>query len=319
MKLPRPTALGVKASALYVLLLGAFFAAPYANLFFLLLAFLTVLGFFAHLWTYRNLAGVAVEVGEVEPTPAGTGAPLGARVDGGRRTRFAVRVEVEIAGHGPAAVTGALVRGETRLAGRLPPLPRGLYTVRRARLASTWPLGLFRAARAVEAPREVVVFPAPKELPKNHQGGGAFEELCGLTGVSDGFMQPSSLREYRPGDELRMIHWKASARRTHLVIKEWEGSAGSGHEVVLDRRADREPFEEALSVLSAVGRAAREQSEPLTLHTQGLSATFGSDHRPWRELLRFLAETQPLPPDGPPPPPASPAVPRLPVRTGGGP
>ena len=40
----KPTALGVKAFLFYLLLVTAFFAAPYANHFFLLLSFLTILG-----------------------------------------------------------------------------------------------------------------------------------------------------------------------------------------------------------------------------------------------------------------------------------
>ena len=39
-------------------------------------------------------------------------------------------------------------------------------------------------------------------------------------------------------------------------------------------------LEEALSLLAAVALAAREEKGLGTLHTQGLSATFGQDHRP---------------------------------------
>ena len=44
LKLPTPTALGTKALLFYLLMLSAFVATPYSNLFFLLLTFLTVLG-----------------------------------------------------------------------------------------------------------------------------------------------------------------------------------------------------------------------------------------------------------------------------------
>lgn len=188
--------------------------------------------------------------------------------------------------------------------------------MRAARIVSTWPLGLWMARRAVPAPAEVVVYPAPLALATSRGGSGGVGELYDMLGAAQGFLQPSELREYRPGDELRLVHWKASARRGTLVIKEWEGGTGSGHEVVIDRRAKGEELEEGLSAVSALARAAKEQKEVLTVHSQGLSATFGGAHRPWRELLRFLAVAEPLPLDGPPPPPVSPAVLRLPRRGG---
>ena len=42
----RPTRFGIKSVVFYLVMLGAFFAAPYSNLFFLLLAFLTLAGAF---------------------------------------------------------------------------------------------------------------------------------------------------------------------------------------------------------------------------------------------------------------------------------
>jgi uncharacterized protein (DUF58 family) len=113
------------------------------------------------------------------------------------------------------------------------------------------------------------------------------------------------------------VAWKASARRGSFVIKEWEGGSGAGHEALLDRRTDPESLEQALSLLSALSLAAKEQKDLLTLHTQGLSATFGRQRRPWRELLTFLARAEALPDDAPAPPAVSPAVLRLPWNPGG--
>jgi uncharacterized protein (DUF58 family) len=199
-----------------------------------------------------------------------------------------------------------------------PPLRRGLYPVARARLVTTWPLGLFLARRPLPAPAELVVFPAPASRPEAHGGGGPLGELCGFRTVQGGLLQPSALREYRPGDPVRRIHWKASARRGELVLQEWEGGTGNGYEVVLDRRTDEETFEAGLSLLSALALAAREEKEPVTLHTQGLSATFGPKARPWPDLFRFLAGASTLGPEAAPPPPAPPEVPRLGGRPAGG-
>ena len=92
----RPTALGVKAALFYVLLLAAFFAAPYANLFFLLLAFLTIQALTSYVSCRRNLSGVHAIVDELEPVPADSGAPVAVTVHGGKRTRFALGIRLEL-------------------------------------------------------------------------------------------------------------------------------------------------------------------------------------------------------------------------------
>jgi uncharacterized protein (DUF58 family) len=313
----RPTGLGVKAALFYLLLVTAFFAAPYANLFFLLLVFLTLLGLADALAARRNLAGAHGRFEEIGPMPAGAGGALVAVVCAGQG-RWALGAEVDLEGAGTLHAAVGEASGEIRLSLTVPPLPRGVHRVRHARVVSSWPLGLWKARRAMPSPAEVVVYPAPLALATSRGGGGGgVGELYDLLGAAQGFLQPSDLREYRPGDELRLVHWKASARRGSLVIKEWEGGTGSGHEVVLDLRAKGEELEEGLSAVSALAEAAKEQKEVLTVHSQGLSATFGGSHRPWRELFRFLALAAPLPPGAPPPPPVSPAVLRLPRRGGG--
>lgn len=312
----RPTGLGVKAALFYLLLVAAFFAAPYANLFFLLLVFLTLLGIADALAARRNLAGAHGRVEEVPMMPAGAGGAVSAVLCAAGR-RWALGVELELEGAGTLRAALGEASGEARITVPVPPLARGVYRVRGARIVSSWPLGLWKARRAVPAPEEIVVYPAPLALATSRGPGGGVGELYDLLGAAQGFLQPSELREYRPGDELRLVHWKASARRGSLVIKEWEGGTGSGHEVVIDRRAKGEELEEGLSAVSALAHAAKEQKEVLTVHSQGLSATYGGSHRPWRELLRFLAVASPLPLDGPPPPAVSSAVLRLPRRGGG--
>jgi uncharacterized protein (DUF58 family) len=312
-KLPVPTALGVKALLFYVTLLGAFLAAPYLNLFFLLLSFLTVLGALCFLWTARSLVGVTGEVVSVAEVPAGVGPEVVARVAARRGRRPSVRLRVDLEGLGKTRLGAGTVHGETRLTGRLPPLPRGVHRLRGAAVTSTWPFGMLMVERPVPAPEEVVVYPAPAEIADAPTGSrGPSSLLASLAGVSAG-QQPSHLREYRAGDEIRRMHWKASARRDDPVVTEWDGGGGNGAEVVLDRRAGPREFEAALSLLAAIVLASREAKDTLTIHTQGLSATYGSGHRPFAEALRLLASADVLPANGPPPPPASPEVLRLPA------
>ncbi|MBN2492907.1 MAG: DUF58 domain-containing protein [Planctomycetes bacterium] len=318
---PLPTALGWKGLLFHAVLATAFFATPYVNLFFLLLTFLTLLGLLAWFWTLRHLGGVTGGLQEPEPVAAGTHARLAGWIETPGRSRLGLALQVDLGGAAPAGplrLAAGPTSGRTAVQSATPPFRRGVYPIARAALVTTWPLGLFRARRAVAAPRELVVFPAPAARREAHGGAGPLGELCGIATARGGLLQPSTLREHRPGDPVHRIHWKASARRGELVLQEWEGGAGNGYEVVLDRRTDPETLEANLSALSALALTAREEKETLTLHTQGLSATFGPKARPWLELLKFLAGAEALAPAAAPPPPAAPEVPRLAARREGG-
>ena len=125
---------------------------------------------------------------------------------------------------------------------------------------------------------------------------------------------PTGLRGYRPGDPLRLIHWKASARKMDFVVKEMDGDAQDSVEVVFDRRCNPEAFERSLSTLSALALLTSRNDIPLTIHSQGLCSTYGTVHRPLRDCLVWLAKVQRLESGSAPPPPTSPSVLRLPTH-----
>lgn len=316
----RPTALGLKAIAFLAVVLTAYFASSYANLFFLLVAFLVVTLAADVAWSFGNLRGARARVLEIEPAPAGRPIPVRVEYEAlDRRAHFDLGVELRLgAGVRRAPRCGFVGAGETGVvAGCLGNLPRGVHRVAAAILESTWPLGMTRRIVAADAPAEIVVFPAPLA-----DDDGA--PLCAV-GAGDRFLQrhrvaasdersPSGLVEYRPGDAPRDVHWRATARRRALVVKTFEPhGAGLGVEVVLDRRAPHDAFDEALSVSSTLALRARDKKEPLHFHSQGLSGTFGGDRgAPIAELLRWLATVEPLAADAGAPPPAGPGAVRLP-------
>ena len=316
----RPTRFGLASAAFYLAMLVAYYASPYANVSFLLLAFLTLAGALGVFWTLRNLRGVEAAVPVFPPvaaeSPGRSSGPARVSVPG-RRRRFGLRVELELEGGHSVAARLPVLRGDAVAALELPSLPRGIHRVRRATVGSSYPLGLFLRRRAIEAPADVAAYPAPGIETAARTGAEVLAEVVGGAGAADE-LQPAGLRDYAPGDELRRVHWRATARRGSPVVREWEGSGGGGLELQIDRRADPEELEAALGIASAVVHLAREQKDVLSLTSQGLQETYGDGHRPWDEVLRFLAGAEPLSPGGPPPPAVSPGVARLPARRRGG-
>ena len=302
--------LAVRGILFYVVLLGSFFAAPYANLYFLLLVFLTVIAA-GDLWSSRrNVRGVAVHLDPFEPIPSGASGFATGWLDGGRRVRFGLEIVVAFRDRTELRWTIPVVEGRTPFSGDIPARARGRIDVQAVWLVSTWPFGFVRWRRRIAVADALIVYPAPVDDPLHAHGGGAGDR-AGAAGGGPGFVQPAGVREYRPGDPPRRVHWRASARRGVPVVCEWESGTGSGREVVLDRRSDEETLERNLGVVSALAHASRDRKEVLTVHTQGSSTAYGESHRPWGALFEALALAAPLAAADGAPPPASPAVLRL--------
>ncbi|MEM1349599.1 MAG: DUF58 domain-containing protein, partial [Myxococcota bacterium] len=98
---------------------------------------------------------------------------------------------------------------------------RGRYALPGLRLATRFPFGFFHKVSEVDVPLEYTVFPAPSgaqdwsadvtarfgDIQRNKVGHG--EEYFGL-------------RDWRTGEDHRRVHWKTSAKRGALVVREQE-------------------------------------------------------------------------------------------------
>lgn len=129
-------------------------------------------------------------------------------------TRLRQAVRLDIAGDSHAFD----VNGRTDVTVSIPTEQRGWLTLPRFRIWTTWPLGLFRAWSWSRPNYAVLVWPQPElagpaptllaqdnRRQRLHHG----EDLA-------------SLRDYRSGDSMRHIAWKASARHEALLVKDYE-------------------------------------------------------------------------------------------------
>ncbi|MEZ6036154.1 MAG: DUF58 domain-containing protein [Planctomycetota bacterium] len=307
----RPTALGGKGLLLFAALELAFFATSYSNLFFLLLAFCCVLGGVGLWWTVRNVLGVQAVAFDAPLAAAGATRAALVTLDGGGRPRFAIDVAIAT-GEGRCRIGTALrVDGPTRLHGELAPQRRGLHAVERLQVWSRFPFGLFEARLEVPTHGELVTWPAAQS--SDADGAAASDE------GDDGAAPPlpgrgaswSGLREFRSGDSIGDVHWKATARRGTAIVKERERDQAETLQLVIDRRLDEEPFERALAEAATLALAAADGA-PITLHSQGATLHVGAERAELDAALRWLAAVQRLPVDAGAPPrrPGAIALPR---------
>lgn len=87
-----------------------------------------------------------------------------------------------------------------------------------------------------------------------------------------GSMDLRALREYVVGDELRHLHWKATARTGQLMVREYVDPAQPWCVIVLDTRAHLltpDAFEEAVEVVASIVWESCEQGRPARLCTTG--------------------------------------------------
>lgn len=101
---------------------------------------------------------------------------------------------------------------------------RGAWEIPAALLTSEDLLGLHVVETRVPVRSELLVYPRRVDLPYHvlpHRigGGQAPLEMTPRKGDGSSFF---GTREYRPGDPLRHVHWRASARLGRLAVVEWE-------------------------------------------------------------------------------------------------
>jgi uncharacterized protein (DUF58 family) len=121
--------------------------------------------------------------------------------------------------------------------GPLPPLHRrvlsyrafvarqwGLYTVGPLSVGSWDPLGLFFARRAIEHMDPFEVFPKAVEIEAlaTHGGQSTMVPRDVTEAAAGQSLLFRGVREFQAGDDVRRIHWPATARRGSPMIREYE-------------------------------------------------------------------------------------------------
>lgn len=240
------------------------------------------------LQTHQRLAGVRVL--SVHAYPAHEGAPITVRVSLDHRGARMRRGIVAAMGATERAVD--LPPGEPlQVDLTLGSLPRGVHPMGRLLFFCRQPYNIAKAWGWVWPNQSFIIYPRLEPNPPMPSHGKDDSDQARAARVG---LHMHHLRDYRAGDALRDIAWKASARQGKLMAREYE-SQGGGLRTLDWASVAHLPRELALSRLAAWVVQADQQGTmtELVLPTESIGPSQGLAHR--HACLTALAK---VPSDG---------------------
>jgi uncharacterized protein (DUF58 family) len=179
-------------------------------------------------------------------------------------------------------------------------LPRGRYAFEDVRVELTDPFGLENVEIPLPAPGALLVYPRLVRLDRLFSETGAHSQDGRrlLLRRHSGF-ELHGVREYEQGESLRRVHWRSTARRGQLMVKELEDAPRDEIAVLLDADAAAvvgESFDvqvrAAGSILDSYVRRGRRVVLVVNSERRGVQQVH-SAAADWRRALELLAAAEP--------------------------
>lgn len=253
-----------------------------------MMGFIAVSGWLSEqvIWgvTVRALPPRAVTAGE----PARVAYELESR---SRRTpSYAVEL---VTPEGSRAFTAAVAPGHPVVIRTEQLFPsRGIVSLRTVKVTTSFPFGLFIKERAVKVSGEVVVWPRRDrevgEAGAVERGRRATVQAAGGAAGARGEFR--GLREYRPGDDPRDVHWRSSARLGEPLVREYERDTAPATWICLDvGGGNGERAEITAELAASLAHRAVARGDRVALVTPERSLPPGSGRPQLEAILDTLA------------------------------
>ena len=154
----------------------------------------------------------------------------------------------------------------TMLEAAVPTERRGVIRVGPLTVARQDALGLLRREMVWRESHRLHVHPKTAQLPPN--SAGLVRDLEGQSSrrIVDSDLSFHAVREYVPGDALRHVHWKSTAKTGTLMVRQYEESQTARMAVLFDARREEyssdDEFELGVSAAASIAvQAVREGRE----------------------------------------------------------
>ena len=247
----------------------------------------------------------AAEFSRKAPRRLCIGDPVGVVLsvhNSGRRSLPLMRVEDDFGAFEPSVVTTDRIRPgeEARVELVKNAYRRGVFTAGTVKLTSGAPFGFARTTRTFDVPGNTTVVPRWVDLrsfpilePSSFPADVLHERA--RTGAGQEYL---GVREYRPGDPQRAVHWRSTARVGQLVVREFEEEVQSRVTLVVAGRdagvAPDSAFEALVSAAASIAIYALNTGHPVDLLRpveDGVSHLGDPDRF---DILDWLAAAEPI-------------------------
>lgn len=178
---------------------------------------------------------------------------------------------------------------------RAPARRRGYHTVETVEVSSGGLTGLFVAGARPRAPGALLVYPRYWVLRQFLLPGRTDQYADVLLRATRTGLEFAGVRDFRDGDTLRHVHWRSTARRGTLVVREFEEELFPAATLLLDTRAgvhtgteDDNTFEDLIRAAASIAHFVTSAAQPVRLiHSEGREAKALTGG--WKETLGVLA------------------------------
>lgn len=143
----------------------------------------------------------------------------------------------DLPGYAPGSVIACGPTGDYRWWQEAECARRGVFRLGPHRLEMGDPFGLFQAILDVPDFENVLIYPRVVQLPQVELPRGSADGHASRRRSLMGQRAAASVRDYTPGDSMRLVHWPTSAHRGRLTVKELELEPSGDVWIVLDLNA----------------------------------------------------------------------------------
>ena len=225
----------------------------------------------------------------VVPHPVAVGQRAVVRVDltrlrgGLRPDRWHVSERAARELSGPLGLRARVRRtpGRIQLTYAIEPVRRGRWLIGPLEVQHRDLFGLATSRGRLGAAKPVTVHPAVAELDLADRAAATDVDRAAI-GARTPAADDTLLRDYRTGDDLRRVHWRSSARRGELVVRQDERAGRRPASVLLDIPVQDADAEWSISMAASMALALIRSGHQVRLLGGGLADTRGrapdSDH-----------------------------------------
>lgn len=181
---------------------------------------------------------------------------------------------------------------------------RGLYRIGPVTVFFSDPMGVFCKSKKYDLYSQLIVYP---KIFRIHRFPSLVKGNISLIGIgtrraSGDEFEFFGIREYKPGDPIKRIHWRSTARLRTLAVKEYEQYAAYSVTIVLDLmrssnigRGKETTLEYAIKIAASCAKYLIDRGVLVQLIAHGVGPVvfpFNKGEFHLQEILKFLATAE---------------------------